>query len=249
MLDTHPRIYCGTELRVVQALANLWSVARQSGQPLLSDAYLVDMPYLRRVFADLVLAFLEPGWRVSGKARVAEKTPSNLLAFPELRTLFPESPLIHVIRDGRDVVASRLERDKASAVESHVDTVALAARRAQEWVEAMAIRKQIVSDPELSRGYFEVRYEALVRTPHTVLEKLFAFLGETFDAAVLSYHEVPRNVSGTEEWSAEAVRRPIFESSIGRWHRTLGAPEQAAVLAVARDTLSELGYLDEEQPV
>ncbi len=238
ILDTHPRIHCGTELRIVQALTCLWSSIEQSGQPLLADAYGVDTEQLRRIFGDLLLSFLEPGWRASGKARVAEKTPFNVLVFPELRQLFPDSPLVHVIRDVRDVVASRLERETAGAVNS----IALAGARAEEWVRTMAIRRKILSDEHLSRGYFEIRYEKLVRNPHEVLEPLFEFLGESFDPRVLDFHRVSRSVDGTEEWSADAVRRPIFASSCGRWRQSLGVEEHAAIMRVAQPALEELGY-------
>jgi len=242
ILDTHPRIYCGTELRVVQALTTLWSSAEQRSQPLLATAYGVNSEGLRRIFVDLVLSFLKPAWQASGKPRVAEKTPFNVLVFPELRSLFPDSALVHVIRDVRDVVASRLERDNAALGGMRIDTVALARERAEEWVAAMAIRRRMLADNQLSRSYFEVRYEELVCSPSGVLEALFAFLGETFDPAVLDFHRIRRNVDGSEEWSADSIRRPIYASSCGRWRHALGAEELAAVLKVASPVLEELGY-------
>lgn len=242
ILDTHPSIHCGTELRIVPAVTTLWSAAACTAQPLLASAYGVDAEHLRRIFAGLILSFLEPAWRASGKARVAEKTPFNILVFPELRHLFPDSPLVHVIRDVRDVVASRLERDRAAAGGSPVDTVALAAARAQEWVAAMAIRTKLLADESLARGYCELRYEDLVHAPHAALGSLFAFLGERFDREVLDFHRVPREVDGTEEWSAEAVRRPLFASSCGRWRETLSSRELAEVLRVAGPAMAELGY-------
>lgn len=244
ILDTHPGIHCGTELRVVQALTALWSSADRTAQPVLSDAYGVDTEQLRRIFADLVLSFLEPAWRASGKRRVAEKTPFNVLVFPELRRLFPDSPLVHVIRDVRDVVASRLERDREAAGDEPLDSIALAQTRAREWTAAMAIRSQMLSHADLARAYFEVRYEQLVRRPQEVLEALFAFLGESFDPEVLAFHNVSRNVDGSEEWSAAAVRRPLFASSCGRWRHSLSAGEHAAVLEVAWRELAALGYDD-----
>jgi protein-tyrosine sulfotransferase len=242
ILDTHPGIHCGTELRVVQALTALWSSADRTAQPVLTDAYGVDSEHLRRIFADLVLSFLEPAWRASGKRRVAEKTPFNVLVFPELRRLFPESPLVHIIRDVRDVVASRLERDREAAGSEPLDGVAIARIRAQEWTAAMEIRRQMLAAEDLARGYFEVRYEQLVQSPQEVLEPLFAFLGERFDPGVLAFHDVPRNVAGSEEWSAAAVRRPLYESSCGRWRHSLSAGEHAVVMEVAGRELQALGY-------
>lgn len=242
ILDTHPRIHCGTELRVVQALAGLWSSAEQSARALLSTAYAVDSEYLRRIFVDLVLSFLRPGWQASGKPRVAEKTPFNVLVFPELRRLFPRAALVHIIRDVRDVVASRLERDQATAAGTSMDTVARARALATEWAGVMDIRKEMLADSELCRGYFELRYEDLVNRPADALEALFAFVGEHFDPCVLDFHRVSRNVDGSEEWSAAAVRRPIFSSSSGRWRQALNVEQVAAILQVAGPTLEALGY-------
>jgi protein-tyrosine sulfotransferase len=240
ILDTHPRIHCGTELRVVQSLTSLWSSVEQSGQPLLADAYDVDTEELRRIFGELLMSFLEPAWRASGKPRVAEKTPFNVLVFPELRRLFPDSPLVHVIRDVRDVVASRLERERTAS--KAVDTAAVAAARAEEWVRTMAVRRKILADEQLSRAYYEIRYEQLVQNPREVLEPLFEFLEEPFEPGVLDFHRVSRNVDGTEEWSAAAVQRPIFASSCGRWRQSLSDEEHAAVMRAARPVLEELGY-------
>lgn len=42
ILDSHPRIFCGTELRVVQALANLYAAADGTARDLLANHYSVD---------------------------------------------------------------------------------------------------------------------------------------------------------------------------------------------------------------
>jgi protein-tyrosine sulfotransferase len=242
ILDSHPNIYCGTELRVVHALANLWSATEEPQTAhTLRDYYGVDAEASRKVFANLILSFLTPAWLKSGKRRIAEKTPSNLLAFKALRQLFPDSPLIHVIRDGRDVVASRLERDRALPAQG-IGPAELAATRAQEWVDAMQLRADILADSRLAAAYLEIRYESLVQTPQPTLEPVFAFVGEQFDMRVLDFHQVERNVAGTEEWSADAVRKSIFTSSIGRWREALSAVELEAVLSVAGRSLQQLGY-------
>jgi len=241
VLDTHPKIFCGTELRAVHALATLWSSADQRSGQLLNDAYGVPSDSLRRIFADLIMSFLTPAWAKSGKARVAEKTPSNVLVFPQLHALFPNSPLIHVLRDVRDVVASRLERDKERS-SSSVDSVGLARLRAREWADTMRIRREMLDHPDRSRVYHELRYEDLVRAPQQTLTPMFEFIGEAFDPVVLGFHQVKRNVSGTEEWSAEAVSRSIFTTSVGRGRTTLSPAELDAVMTEAGATLHELGY-------
>lgn len=241
ILDTHPRIFCGTELRAVHALASLWSSADVHSGRMLEQAYGLPPEEVCKVFADLILSFLQPAWTASGKPRVAEKTPSNILVFPELRRLFPQSALVHVLRDVRDVIASRLERDRAKAG-ADFDSVATARLRAREWADAMVVRRRMLDDPELARAYHEIRYEHLVADAEATLTRLFEFIGERFDPVVLGFYRVSRNVSGTEEWSADSVRRSIFTSSVGRWREVLGAAELQAVLDEARDVSRELGY-------
>ena len=241
ILDTHPRIFCGTELRAVNALVSLWSSAHVHSGRLLEEAYAMRSDSVCAIFSELILSFLRPAWDASGKPRVAEKTPSNVLVFPALRRLFPQSPLVHVLRDVRDVIASRLERDRERAGASF-DAVATATLRAREWADTMAIRRRMLSDPHLASAYYEVRYEDLVRHPEHALAPLFEFIGERFDPAVLEFHRVSRNVAGTEEWSAQAVQRSIFTSSVGRWREVLGEAELAAIAREARDASREAGY-------
>ena len=45
----------------------------------------------------------------SERSRFAEKTPSNTLRLPFIRGLYPDARIIHVVRDGRAVVASMME--------------------------------------------------------------------------------------------------------------------------------------------
>ena len=47
-------------------------------------------------------AFLER----SGRPRLAEKTPANALRLPFIHSIFPDARVIHIIRNGRDVVRS-----------------------------------------------------------------------------------------------------------------------------------------------
>ncbi len=244
ILDTHPRIFCGTELRVIQSLAHLWRNAWESAAGPLKEGYGIEDEDFRVIFRELILSFLLPAWEKSGKPRLAEKTPSNFLAFNELRRLFPDSPLVHIIRDGRDVVTSRVERDLDA--EPDTDPVAIAALRARMWADAMGLRDRMVADPRFASHYFELRYEDLVRDPRRVLEQLFAFLGEEFDADVLGFYRIERNVDGTEEWSADAVRRPIFTDSIGRYRTDLAPEALDAVLANAGPALRALGYIEDE---
>lgn len=243
ILDSHPSIACGMEIRAVPTIAQLWARCEAEAGGVLWENYGVSRDRLREMFAGLVWTFLRPGLDASGKPRVAEKTPNNLWSFPLLRMLFPESPLIHVIRDGRDVVASRLSQNWKKGDAPIASTARDAAYHATIWIDAMKLGRRMRSDPNLAQTYIELRYEELIADPKSALEPIFAFIGEPWSDDVLRHHEFERPVHGVEEWSADQVQQPINDKAVARWRREL-SPEQIAVIeALAGPDLRELGYL------
>jgi hypothetical protein len=140
-------------------------------------------------------------------------------------------------------VASRLSQDWKKGEAPIAQTPRDAAFQASIWVDAMKVGRQMRSDPSLAANYIEVRYEALVEDARGTLERLFALLGEPWSDAVLRHHEIERTTHGIEEWSADQVTKPIYDSAIGRW-RSQMTPEQIKVVeTVAAADLRELGYL------
>ena len=155
--------------------------------------------------------------------------------------MFPDSPLIHVIRDGRDVVCSLLTMDwKDPATGERVPYTTDAALAAQYWVQAVRAGRVVARHPTASRWYYELRYEDLVNQPEPTLRSLFEFVGESWDPAVLQFHRKKRNLAN--ESSAGQVNKPIHERSTGRWERDLPGEERSKVAAIAGELLSELGY-------
>ncbi len=245
MLDAHPGIVCVSS--PLQSLAALWTCADRSG-PLLETAYALRCQDVRNAFSNLILSFLEAAGRARGKSRVAEATASNLLVFPQLGALFPGSPLIHVIRDARDVVASRLERcgpageefeHNGSVCEGSTPARSTCRARAfaRQWVDAMAVCPMMLADPALSCNYVPLRYEDLVRAPQATLASLFASIGERFDSAAIPFR------------SAVAGDITPRHDSVGRWRQDLDQDLLGAVMDEAHRTLLELGYLPHEEPV
>jgi hypothetical protein len=241
MLDAHPGILCISS--PLQPLAALWSCADRSG-PLLETAYALGCQDVRDAFSNLILSFLEPAGHARGAARVAEATASNLLVFPQLGALFPHSPLIHVIRDARDVVASRLERGEpagegfgcnelAGGSSTPASEVCRARAFARQWVEAMAACPMKLADPALSRNYVPLRYEDLVRAPQATLAALFALIGEPLDCAAIPLRPA---VAGDA----------MPGHGVGRWRQDLGQDLLGVVMEEAHQTLWALGYLPQE---
>jgi len=175
-----------------------------------------------------------------GARRAVEQTPETVFVAAAALRAFPEARVLHLVRDGRDVVCSLLERGWLNATQIGADDAGLPyGPDARFWVApggreefrrasdtrraAWAWRRYVTAGRALGEAAYEVRYERLAAEPDAVAAEL---------AAHLHAAEAPL---------AEALRR-AHAGSVGRYATEL-APEQLAdVEAEAGETLKTLGY-------
>jgi hypothetical protein len=113
-----------------------------------------------------------------GKPRWGDKRPTYFRNVELLRALFPDAQFVHLVRDGRDCVAS-LKRMRWWQRDGRGSIEAIA-----WWVEAVdCARRAKRSLP--ADSFYEVRYEDLVSDPRRELEALCTFLGEDFEESML----------------------------------------------------------------
>jgi hypothetical protein len=161
--------------------------------------------YINRLFAIHCERMGKPHW--------INKTPGFLNHLDGLSRLYPQAPLIHVVRDGRDVALSNL------SLRWGPSTVKQAARRwkalfmeGQNTIKAKNLRCTVV------------RYEELVDSPKAVLANLFEFLGLDADLdAILS-------------------AMPVSKARSGAWRAKFSREDRRIFAKEAGDLLIELGY-------
>lgn len=246
ILDTHSRIVCGPELKVTPLICSLWHTCQYGGYfPSLQHHHLT-ADDLAGSFRLLLESMLEKDRAVANKPRVAEKSPDNVFFFAHLHRLFPYSPLIHVIRDGRDVVCSLLQMEWRDAKTGRrIESTRDARGAATYWTRAVqTARAAAEQQPSLAKRYFELRYEKLISAPEETLRDLFAFLGEAWEPRVLRYHERFRDLAG--ESSASQVSRPINMRALARWKTDLSEADKDVVKEIAGPLLQELGYVTDQ---
>jgi hypothetical protein len=177
---------------------------------------------------------------LTGGVRGVEQTPETGFIAPAVHRAFPRARLVHIVRDGRDVACSLIERGWLNAGRDGADDAGLpfgAYRRF--WVETgRDLEFQRASDARRAawawRRYveaarvdglaLEVRYEQLVADPAAVAAKLAPDLE-------LDEADVRRAFSAA------------FASSVGRFRDDLEPAQLADVEAEAGALLRELGYM------
>ena len=183
-----------------------------------------------------------------GKPRWGEKTPTYVQKMKLIQRAIPEARFVHVIRDGRDVALSVLDRTVRELTAGDV------ARRWQK-----KITKAREDSPNLDH-YIEIRYEDLILETEPTLRKVCEFIELPWDDSLLTYHE--RSADRLKEMARalpaegrakeltverrmathEMTTKPPSADRVARW-RTQMAPEQREEFeAIAGELLEQLGY-------
>jgi hypothetical protein len=168
-----------------------------------------------------------------GKARWGDKRPTYYRNVDLLRELFPDAQFVHLVRDGRDCVASL----KRMRWWHHGTTGAVAT-----WVHAIDCADRAAR--RLPDGtWHEVRYEDLVADPKRELAALCTFLGEELEESMLAPQQqagrLPRRQR--EAWHA-GTREPVSAARVGSYADVLSVDELALVERVAGSRLRRRGY-------
>ena len=163
-------------------------------------------------------------------SRWGDKTPPHTPELPVLQAVFPDLQVVHMLRDGRDVVQSFMRVSQAG-----LPYFARAWLRAVRTAQAFGARHPA--------QYLEVRYEDLVREPHAIIQRVATFLDLAFDERMLRHHELELRLGDVERHARlQGVWEPVYQTSVGRWRTALNPHQIAELDRLLRPTLTALGY-------
>jgi protein-tyrosine sulfotransferase len=235
MLDSHRDIAAPAETKLAFRLTHQMRHTLRVVGPNLQREHGLGPDVVAVAYGSVLRVVLEQVRRKAGTKWVADKTPSNVLGFPDLQHMLPDSPLVHVLRDGRDVVASLLQeswKDIATGEPLLITSDPRAA--AAHWVRC------VLAGRSVSR-VLEIRYEDLVADPEPALMRLVDAIGVPFDPRMLAHHTFAHARPGSEDSRGDVVT-PVHARSVGRWRERLDRPARLIVAEVAGPLLRELGY-------
>ena len=178
---------------------------------------------------------------LAGHLRGVEQTPETSFVLTAALGAYPAAQAVHIVRDGRDVVCSLLERGWLGAGRTDRDDAGLAlGAHPRFWVEpervdefagasearraAWVWRRYVTAAQAVPERTHELRYEELVGDPNAVATGLAEYL-----------------VLEPEPLLASLAQ--VFDRSVGRWQRDLSRDQLRDVEEEAGPLLKALGYL------
>ncbi len=226
ILNRHPDIACGDESTVF--LSRISSPEQIGWRYGLAPDAVAHMMRQSRSQAEFISRFERACLDRFGKTVWAEKTPENVLRFPFVRKHFPNAHLVHVIRDGRDVVCSLRRQRWFKVREAERSTLAALEYAVDYWAERVEAGLRFRGHPL----YHEVKYENLIESPDETLRTLF-------DGLTIDWHP---SLLEASDGDARPHYQPIYASAVEQWRAELAAPEIELIERKAGPLLRSLGY-------
>jgi hypothetical protein len=165
-----------------------------------------------------------------GATRWGDKTPFHTWHIHRLARVFPDAVFVATARHPGAVAASLVERFRFTWPAG-----------VRHWVRSTT--EMLHRGRRLGDRFALCRYEDLVTDPEPLLRQLFDWLGEPWDEAVLSFHEVHRE-RGTAAVVEGRTRsdRPLDPGRVARWADAM-PPDARRLLRRETASLAEmLGY-------
>ena len=149
---------------------------------------------------------------------------------------WPESRIVHIIRDPRDVLASR---KKAGWSKNYPNWRNIIAGRIQLRIASECAKT------ELGSRIHEVKYEDLLRRPEEVARDLCEFLELEYSHEMLDFSNRANDLVFKDEmqWKKNLFS-PLMKGNSGKWKTELGAQEIALVEKAYRREFIKRGYQD-----
>jgi LPS sulfotransferase NodH len=226
-------------------------------------------PLVLRAAADFIM---ERDAASEGKMIVGDKSPSSMIhgqAVRDMHAVYPDAKLVHIARDGRDVLISERFRnlveeskflkaeDKRIIQELRKDqsqftngmrsifTETVIRRMAKGWVANLV---EIESEGQRLFGgnYFSLRYEDLLENPFEEVARLWKFLGvKKIDKSLEKEINAEMESNPDEEWQAkrsDGIASFLPKGQAGNWERLFTARDKSVFKEVAGEMLIKWKY-------
>lgn len=188
--------------------------------------------------SDILSALLQLYAQKQNKAIWGEKTPEHFFYIPQIMQLFPQTKIVGLVRDPRDV---HLSLQSVPWAPGNIVT------HARLWRKSIALMEQ--SQRQYPQQVRIVRYEDVLRQPEQELANLCRFLGIVFEEQMLARPQA----SGApfdpdqEPWKQKNLQ-PLDPANSYKWRQRMPARDTRLMQAYLSESLQHLNYSAAPQP-
>jgi hypothetical protein len=234
-LTAHPRISAGDELPTIHELTDI--IPRMLNSPLaypeaFADLWLGDQVEGLDNLRDYYLQRARQlGAVKKGASFFTDKMPLNETHLGLIALIFPQAPIVHLLRHPLDVVLSVFSNHLTHGFYCAYDLETIARHYALVMGLVEHYRR------EMSLRYLPVRYEDIVADQETRVREIMGFVGVPFDRRCLNFHE-NRRYARTASYAQ--VTEKLYDRSRYRYRAYL--KQLAPVIPILEPAIYALGY-------
>ena len=164
----------------------------------------------------------------AGKRCWLDKLPGYVSQFDQIRDAVPKGRFIELVRDGRDILASKKKRTASGGSYDPLwDSLA--------WQSA--VRAGFSARSRFPEQVIRVIYEDLVSQPERELARICDFLNLDYDDNMLAVGWINTTSAGNS-----TEKQGISTSAVGKWENQLASEDIALSQMVAGKELEKAGY-------
>lgn len=208
ILASHPAVFGGGELNLLD------NAVGAIGKGLPAEPTFPDMVAAMSAenFAALGCLYLGALQKRAPQAlRITDKMPANFLFAGLIHLALPRATIIHAMRDPADTCVSCFATNFTRG-QPHAYDLAELGRYYSRYRSLMAHWHEVLPHGRI----LDVRYEELVADLPGAARRIVAHCGLAWDVRCLDFHRCERVVRTA---SAAQVRKPIYQSAVGRWRK------------------------------
>jgi Sulfotransferase family len=207
IVSSHPQVYGAGELSFLENIERKIADQFEASNPYPECMTLCNNSTVN----NFSVAYLKKSGSYSHDAkRITDKMPDNFLRVGLIKSLFPNSHIIHCQRNAMDTCTSIFLNHFVRGIDYAFDLTELG-QYYLDYERLMAHWRSLFPSE-----IFEVKYEALVMNQESVSRQLIDYLGLEWDDRCLEFYKNKRAVRTASNLQ---VRKPMYNNSINRWQR------------------------------